>query len=25
MAPIYVQPENLRVQGKVVSVIRQLA
>jgi repressor LexA len=25
MAPIYVDPENLRVQGKVVSVIRQLA
>jgi repressor LexA len=25
MAPIYVEPENLRVQGKVVSVIRQLA
>ena len=25
MAPIYVQPEHLRVQGKVVSVIRQLA
>jgi repressor LexA len=25
MAPIYVEPDNLRVQGKVVSVIRQLA
>jgi repressor LexA len=25
MAPIYVDPNNLRIQGKVVSVIRQLA
>jgi len=25
MAPIYVDPENLRVQGKVVSVIRHLS
>jgi len=24
MEPIYVQPEQLRVQGKVVAVIRQL-
>ena len=25
MAPIYVEPQNLRVQGKVVSVIRHLS